>query len=335
VTKSNLIRHFILWALGMATLWRVPVCRGPSRSQAGPHKQEPPSLDTHRQRVSIIIPARNEEHNLPNLLRSLRSQTTSADEIIVVDDQSTDHTALVAQRFGARVVNAGDLPTGWMGKTWACWVGAGQTNSALLIFLDADTTLSRDGIERLLNEWRQCRGLLTIWPYHITIQPYEWLSAFFNIVLMMGTTAFTPLGKRLRPTAAFGPCMVCGRDDYFLVGGHSAVKGALLDDISFGRAFQRAGLPVHCLGGRDTIDFRMYPDGPGQMLEGWTKQFGKAATQTNFVTLLLIFGWIAGCINAALLGIRALWPTPSLTTKIVRHRLAARWQSLRRLGGLD
>ena len=74
--------------------------------------------------LSIIIPARNEEENLPTLLRSLAAQSVRPGEIIVVDDASTDHTAEVARQNGARVVNSLPLPEGWRGKTWACHQGA-------------------------------------------------------------------------------------------------------------------------------------------------------------------------------------------------------------------
>ena len=69
--------------------------------------------------VSVIIPARNEAHNLPRLLASLTCQKQGPLEIIVVDDGSTDGTADVARVHGAKVVNPGSLPDGWRGKPWA------------------------------------------------------------------------------------------------------------------------------------------------------------------------------------------------------------------------
>jgi hypothetical protein len=140
MSKFDIFRSLLLWLLGLAALWRVSVCRGPTNSSDSNRRLDDNNSETHRQRISIIIPARNEEHNLPNLLHSLRGQSTEVDEVIVVDDQSTDHTAMVARGWGAKVVDAGELPAGWMGKTRACWVGAGHSAGSLLVFLDADTT---------------------------------------------------------------------------------------------------------------------------------------------------------------------------------------------------
>jgi 4,4'-diaponeurosporenoate glycosyltransferase len=146
-------------------------------------------------------------------------------------------------------------------------------------------------------EYRTTGGLLSVQPYHVTLRAYERLAAGLNITLMMGMNVFTPLGERLAPSGAFGPCVVCSRQDYFATGGHRSVRSAILEDSFLGRVFARAGLPVRCLGGRDTISFRMYPEGLGQVIEGWTKTLGSGSTGTQLSTLLLLMGWVAGCLG--------------------------------------
>ena len=94
--------------------------------------------------LSIIIPARNEEQNLPVLLCSINAQTVKPPEVIVVDDGSTDRTAEVAREFGAAVIASKPLPDGWRGKTWACQQGAQAATGDLLLFLDADTWFAAD-----------------------------------------------------------------------------------------------------------------------------------------------------------------------------------------------
>ena len=91
------------------------------------------------------------------------------------------------------------LPEGWAGKPWACWQGAQQAGGDLLLFLDADTWLEPDGLERLVQEYLAQGGLLSVQPFHRVRQLYEELSAFFNIVQIAGMNAFTPLGDRLAP----------------------------------------------------------------------------------------------------------------------------------------
>src|SRR5688500_1526710 len=98
--------------------------------------------------TSVVVPARNEADRLPGLLRSLHPWPADV-EVIVVDDGSTDATAAVARQHGATVVAAPPAPPGWLGKPWACWVGAEAARGARLVFLDADTELGPDALARL------------------------------------------------------------------------------------------------------------------------------------------------------------------------------------------
>lgn len=284
----------VLWLPGIWLLWHIRFCLerrespGPDAAESGTPGQPPAT-------VSVIIPARNEESRLPSLLKSLAFQTRPADEVIVVDDHSTDGTAALAAAAGARVVTARSLPPDWNGKTWACWSGAEAATGRILVFLDADTTLATNGLANLIEEHRRDGGLLTVQPFHVTIRPYERLSVFPNITLMMSMNVFTPLGRRMRSDGAFGPCMVCSREDYFETGGHRAVRGAILEDFFLGRLFCHAGKPVNCLAGRGTISFRMYPEGFWQMVEGWSKTFGSGSTGTSKSTLAFITAWMVGC----------------------------------------
>ena len=239
---------------------------------------------------------------MPALLASLRPQLRDGDQLIVVDDGSSDDTADVASRGGATVVAAPSLPEGWTGKAWACANGARVSTADTLVFLDADVTVEPGGLDRVLAAHET--GLLSVQPFHVTVRPYERLSLFFNIVAMMGTDAFTPLGPRLRPSGAFGPCLVTSRDDYEAVGGHAAVKSAVLDDVELAHCYLASGRDVVCLGGKGSLSFRMYPDGLRQLSEGWSKNLAGGASKTRVLTLLLVVAWISVCLQAPWLG----WP---------------------------
>ncbi len=98
-------------------------------------------------RLSIIIPAKNEQAFLPELLTSLKEQTVQPYEIIVADAESTDGTQDIARSFGARVV-AGGLPGPGRNK------GAAAATGDMLLFLDADVTLpQKDFLEKALQEF--------------------------------------------------------------------------------------------------------------------------------------------------------------------------------------
>jgi 4,4'-diaponeurosporenoate glycosyltransferase len=289
------IVHLILWILGFLFLFRISYC-GVSVQRG-----------SHRPSVSIIIPARNEEHTLPNLLNSLSGQLSSQDEVIVVDDHSEDRTKAVAEKSAVKVLESLPTPEGWVGKTWACFQGARIASGEILVFLDADTVLEKNGLEKIIQTYVEKDGALSIQPYHKMCDLYEQLSAFFNIIAMAGMGTFTVFGRRIRPIGLFGPVVVMKRQNYFDSGGHDKVKGEILDDVALGSELQKKGMGVRCLGGKSTISFRMYPNGIRELINGWSKGFAMGAAKTSIPLLILIVFWIAGSIGT----------TRSLTEAIV------------------
>jgi len=276
------IVHLVLWILGFLFLFHISYCR-----VSGNRNIRKPS-------VSIIIPARNEEHTLPNLLNSLSGQLSSQDEVIVVDDQSEDGTKAVAERSAVKVLESLPTPEGWVGKTWACFQGARIASGEILVFLDADTVLEKNGLNNIIETYVEKDGALSIQPYHKMRNLYEQLSAFFNIIAMAGIGTFTVLGRRIKPIGLFGPVVVMKRQNYLDSGGHGKVKGEILDDVAFGSELQKKGIEVHCLGGKSTISFRMYPNGIRELINGWSKGFAMGAAKTSTPLLILIVLWIAG-----------------------------------------
>ncbi len=281
----------IFWIFGFILFWKIPFLQ--SSPSPGDRVLSYPT-------VSVIIPARNEEKNLESLLRSLSRQSSPPHEILVVDDHSDDRTAEIAVAYGAGLLSLPELPAGWVGKGWACWMGAKSARGDLLVFLDADTILETDGLSRLLLEYRKKGGLLSAQPYHTMKKAYERLSAFFNIVLFLNMNIAAIFSSRSKPLGAFGPCVVCSREDYFSVGGHESVKGQILEDIALGKRFMDRGLPVRSFGGKGVISFRMYPNGLAQLVEGWTKNFASGAVSSHWLLVVLSSAWITGCLSAAM-----------------------------------
>jgi 4,4'-diaponeurosporenoate glycosyltransferase len=216
----------------------------------------------------VIIPARNEERSLPSLLSSLHNQTLKPDEIIVVDDNSEDTTAEVAEKGGAKVIHAKALPEGWYGKPWACWTGAKEAQGEILVFLDADTSVQPDGLLKIMGAYAEKKGIVSVQPYHTMEKTYEELSAIFNIIVMAGLNAFTILGEK--------------------------VKATVLEDIAIGQLYKKEDFVIRCYGGKGTISFRMYPQGIAQLIEGWSKGFAEGAQGISVSVLLMIILWVAG-----------------------------------------
>jgi len=273
------------WVLGFIFLWKIPLLKKGNR------------LHGLSSKISIIVPARNEERTLGQLLQSITYQTLRPYEVIVIDDQSEDATAEVARRAGCIVMTSKDLPEGWTGKPWACWQGAQKATGDIFLFLDADTFLEPEGLSKIVSTHLEKGGLLSIQPFHKMKRRYERLSAIFNIIAMAGMNTFTPLGPRLKPMGAFGPCMICSREDYFMVGGHEKARGEVLESVAIGREFLKTHRNVHCYGGKETISFRMYRDGLRSLVEGFGKGFGTGASAMSVASLLMMVAWVFGGVS--------------------------------------
>ena len=225
----------------------------------------------------------------------MAEQLPEVHEVVVVDDASRDATAAVARAGGARVVPAGTPPPGWTGKAWACHTGAAATTGDLLLFLDADTVLRPGALAGLLAAHARHGGLVSVQPHHDVVRPYEQLSAYFNVVALMASGAFTRRG-RVRPSRApmaFGPCLLTSREDYGRAGGHEAVRADILDDAALAAAYHRAGLPVWCAVGGDAVRMRSYPGGPGQLVAGWTKNIASGAADAAPSATAATVAWIS------------------------------------------
>ncbi|MFZ4811808.1 MAG: glycosyltransferase family 2 protein [Ilumatobacteraceae bacterium] len=273
----SLILFSLGWSAGWIVLWRAT----PLPPSGGP-----------RGSVSIVVPARDEAAVVGTLLASVIAQLEPGDELIVVDDHSTDDTAHIAREAGATVVSPPPLPVGWAGKPHACHVGAQHASSSTLVFLDADVSLGPDDLSRLAAEVeRHPDDLVSVQPWHRVERPYEQSSLLFNITALMGAGASTPLGQRVATHVAFGPVIACRRDAYDRSGGHAheSVRSAVLEDIALARRFPRSRLFV---GGRSSTTFRMYPAGFGQLIEGWTKGAGIGLDATPWWALVCTAGWV-------------------------------------------
>jgi 4,4'-diaponeurosporenoate glycosyltransferase len=287
----------VWWVVGWALCFRVPRLPPATSSAGSPGPVAP--------QISVVVPARDEAHALPTLLAGLARQTRAPAEVVVVDDDSTDGTGAVARAGGARVVMPAAVPDGWTGKAWACDRGVAAATGEVLVFLDADTDPGPELLERVEAERARTGGLVSVQPYHRMRRPYERLSAFFNLIAMMGT-GIASVRPGARTIGAFGPCIAIDRATYTRVGGHAAGRADVLDDVSLATRARDSGTPVDCFGGRGLVELRMYPGGVRSLAEGWSKNFAAGAVTTPIVRLLLIVGWFGACLGTGYSGVRVL-----------------------------
>jgi 4,4'-diaponeurosporenoate glycosyltransferase len=258
----------------------------------------------NRPNLSIIIPARNEALRILPLLTSLKEQIKTNDEVIVVDDHSTDQTASIAQSMNAIVVSAKALPKGWFGKPWACYQGAEAAKHNILIFLDADTVIRKGGLDALVDTFLKTKTPMSVQPYHRTKKLYEQFSVMFNIMVLMTTGQFTPLKEEIKTASFFGPCQLVTKEDYWAIGGHHIAKHAILEDIALGKAYtELTKQKTRTFVGKGLIDFRMYEEGFSKLIEGWSKNFATGAMLIPKWLLVTTSVWITGLFISFLSGV--------------------------------
>lgn len=264
------------WLLGWFMLWST---------------RPLPPLRGRRSAVSIIIPARDEVDALPDLLAALTPQLGPGDELLVVDDHSTDATADAARRGGAAVARPPEPADGWLGKPNACWHGARATHNDVLVFIDADVTPGStliDGLRAALAGSPD--AVVSVQPWHEPGRPSEQLSMLFNVAALMGTGRFSLFGRVASPPLAFGPVLAIHRETYDRVGGHAepTVRVAHTEDIALARTVGRSEIYT----GRTTASFRMYPGGFPDLIRGWTRSIATGATSTPMWAGVATAGWI-------------------------------------------
>lgn len=247
-------------------------------------------------KVSVIIPARNEEKNLPFLLESLKKQTYQPDEVIVVDDFSSDRTQEIARQYGVKVIQNAQLPEGWTGKNWALWNGFLNSTGDILVFLDADVRLAPNGLEALIKTRERYGGAISVVPYHRPERFYEKLSL---IPYLLGVFAFTsPFERNSSEKSLYGSCIMVAREDYEKINGHYGVRHEIMDDMTLGKRFSEAGISVENFIGYDLVSFRMYPNGIKSEIEGFSKSAVLGMVNLSCSTVALIALWVIGIVLA-------------------------------------
>jgi len=248
--------------------------------------------------ISILIPARNEEHNIPKLLQSLVSQSHTNFEIIVLDDHSEDNTAGIVQEFAAgnskiKLVSGKELPSGWLGKNWACNQLAEYARANILIFIDSDVVLSPNAIQNALNMLKaNDLGMLSSFPTQIIPSIGSYLvTPLMNWLLL----TFLPLrqvfaSKRGSLVAANGQFIVFKKEAYETIGGHVSVADNVVEDMELARLIKTSGLRIMTALGGSEIMCRMYSTF-SEAADGFAKNFypGFKIPVPFFLIMILAF----------------------------------------------
>ncbi len=247
----------------------------------------PQATDAAPGGLSVLIPARNEVATIERCVRAADAARGPITEIVVYDDDSTDGTAEVLNRLQAevprlRVVRGDALPAGWVGKPYALQRLSDEACTDLLLNVDADVTLREDGVLRmlsLLGRPDEVPGGLG--AAVVTAVPHQHTGSFAERLMIpllhQSYVAWLPLllvhlTRDPRVLAANGQLLLIRRSALNAVGGWSAVRSALVDDMALCRAVKSSGRRVVFADGDRIADCRMY-DGAAALRSGFAKNF--------------------------------------------------------------
>ncbi|MEO5834090.1 MAG: glycosyltransferase [Nakamurella sp.] len=232
-------------------------------------------------RVALLVPMRDEAHRLGRTLPGLLA--AGGDEVVFLDDGSTDGTTAVVTRSVAEMRAAGTLPVstavrtvtgaprpeGWTGKTWACAQLADLTDADVLVFCDADVVLGPHALAAVLTEMdRQQAAVFSVFPRQLV---GSWAERLLTPLITDVVLCFLPfpLLRAPAPSAATanGSVLVFTREAYRALGGFAAVRHELVEDVAVARRTRRLGLRLGLALGGDLVATRMY-DGPAEVVVG-------------------------------------------------------------------
>lgn len=244
--------------------------------------------------ISAIIPARNEEANIEASVASLASQPEIA-EIIVVNDESTDHTCEILARLSKnlsklKLLEAGVLPAGWVGKNHAACLGAQAAKCEWLLFTDADVVHFAGSARQALEDARVLDAALVSYSPEQIMQSFaERALTPFIYCRLSRKFDFARVNDPSRPDAAAnGQFLLIRRDVYEKIGGHRAVSAAVLEDVALARRTKEAGFRLHFALGQGIARTRMYRSFRA-MWQGWTKNLYPLLGGTRRDTLRELF----------------------------------------------
>ena len=269
------------WILGpLIMFWRA---RG-SPDLADEPDEIPPAPPL----VSVIVPARNEAHNIERCVRSLLSSGWPSLEVIVVDDRSEDATGSLVRALGAedarvRVIDGAPVPSGWFGKQWACAQGASAARGSTLIFTDADTAHAPTLIPRSMSAMRaRALDFLTVGGFQELGSFWERVvmpQVFYMIATRYGGAGAVNRARRSRDKIANGQYMCFTRACYDAIGGHESVRGKAAEDLALAQLVHARGMRGEIVIGEHELSTRMYTS-LKEVVNGWTKNMVTAGADT-------------------------------------------------------
>jgi glycosyltransferase involved in cell wall biosynthesis len=265
------------------------------------------NLSSGNPRVSIIVPARNEEEDIELSLTRLLELDYDNYEVIAVNDRSTDRTGEIMESVTRnphfsqktremghpvlRVIHHRELPAGWLGKTHAMWTATNAATGEWLLFTDADVLFKRDSVRRAMAYALAERAdHVVVFPQMIMKRPGEYMMiAFFQTMFVFGHRPWKVADPKTRDHMGVGAFNLIRRSAYEAVGTYEALRMEVLDDMKLGKVVKNAGFAQRNVFGADLISIR-WAHGAMGVVNNLTKNFFAVLSFQWWRTLIAAFG---------------------------------------------
>jgi chlorobactene glucosyltransferase len=273
----------------------------------------PTAGDPAPTKVSVIIPARNEEGAIGNAVRAVLAQDHTDLELIVVDDASEDATRAEALEAGKgdprlRVIAGRPLPEGWLGKPSAVFHGRNHATGDVLLFVDADVKIAPTAVRTCVRALEE-RGLdmLSLWGRWIMVGFWERVAQPVVGSFIRGAHPLDKCNDPADPTVfANGQFIMIRAQAYEAFGGHETVRNEVLEDVRFAQRASEAGLVCGMFLAPDLFEMRPY-ESLADLWSGYVKNFyhgtgrspGKALAAAFFVTTTTLVPAVTAAWGAA------------------------------------
>jgi cellulose synthase/poly-beta-1,6-N-acetylglucosamine synthase-like glycosyltransferase len=257
--------------------------------------RQPPS----HPRVSIIVPARNEEEDIEECLRELLSLDYDNYEVLVVDDRSTDRTGEIIERVSTtsgalgrlKVLRVTDLPPGWLGKAHAMWTAGEQATGDWLLFTDADVLFKPDVLRRALTYAEaETADHVVVFPRMIMTHPGErMMIAFFQTLFTFGHRPWKVADPDTKDHMGVGAFNMVRRSVYDTVGTYRALRMEVVDDMKLGKVIKNARFRQRNVFGEDLISIH-WAQGAMGVVDNLTKNFFAVLSFQWWRGIVSVFG---------------------------------------------
>src|SRR5579872_2624582 len=258
-----------------------------------------PTANARPARVSIIVPARNEEEHIGESLERLLRLDYANYEVIAINDRSTDRTGEVMEHVATgvrslerlKIIHIEELPQGWMGKVHAMWAGANQATGEWLLFTDADVLFRPDSLARALTYAEaEHADHVVLFPLMIMHSPGETMMiAFFQSLFVFGHRPWKVADPKSRDHMGVGAFNLIRRSVYESIGSYQALRMEVLDDMKLGKVVKNAGFAQRNVFGGDLISIR-WARGARGVVDNLTKNFFAVLSFNWPRTLISAFG---------------------------------------------